>query len=275
MRLSWCLGVVLTCGSVGAQDCGAPELGCETAGGIYHVAVPDTDRPPMVLYLHGYGGSGASAVRNQGFARRFTDRGYALVSPSGQIDPDERFRRDWDVDDGYPMPRDDVSFLSAVITDAARRFDLDGERVLVTGFSRGGSMVWDFACAAPEAATAFAAVAGGFWEPIQPDCAGPTHLHHSHGFTDPMVPLEGRAVHFEGIDFVQGNILKGLDTWRRENGCEGRADDSLIEGEVWEKRWTACAAGSLTLRLTPGGHGLPDGWTGLVLDWFEALPDAG
>ncbi|MEM7613826.1 MAG: polyhydroxybutyrate depolymerase, partial [Pseudomonadota bacterium] len=162
-----------------AQDCGAAENACEVAGGTYNVALPEAASPPMVVFLHGYGGSGASSVRNEGFAARFTERGYALIAPSGQIDAEERFRRDWEIDDGFDMPRDDVAFLSAVIADAAGRFDLDQSRVLVSGFSRGGSMVWDFACAAPEAATAFAAVAGGFWEPIQQDCVGPVHLHHS------------------------------------------------------------------------------------------------
>ena len=59
--------------------------------------------------------------------------------------------------------RDDVAFIRSVIDDAAERFHLDRDRVLLTGFSRGASMVWDVACIAPDTATAYASVSGGFW----------------------------------------------------------------------------------------------------------------
>ena len=253
-----------------AQECGAADKPCEVAGGTYHLALPEEPMgAPVAVFLHGYGGTGKGAVRNARSAARYTNRGYALIAPTGQRDPEGKFRNDWGIDDGFQMPRDDVAFLNSVIDDAATRHGLDRSRVIVMGFSRGGSMVWDLACAAPETATAYAAAAGGFWEPIQQDCAGPVHLYHTHGFNDGQVPLEGRTVTFNGVTFTQGNILKGLDTWRRENGCEGRAQNST-EGD-WIKRWPDCAAGSITLRLTTGGHGLPRNWAMDMLDWFEAV----
>lgn len=259
----------LCCGlPLAAQSCGGPESPCEVGRGTYHAALPiEPAGAPFVVFLHGYGGSGASAVRNAGSAARYTDRGYALLAPTGQRDPEERFRSDWGVDDGFEMPRDDVAFLRAVIDDAAERFGLNRERVLLMGFSRGGSMVWDAACADPTLAKAYAAAAGGFWEPIQTTCAAPVHLFHTHGFNDRQVPLEGRTVTFNGITFTQGNILKGLDTWRQVNGCTGSAQ-SRTETD-WIKDWPDCASGSLTLRLTTGGHGLPKGWAMDMLDWFE------
>ncbi|MEX0339857.1 MAG: PHB depolymerase family esterase [Arenibacterium sp.] len=257
-----------------ADTCGDVLAPCELPDGEYYAALPDQPRgAPVAVFLHGYGSSGKAAVRNKASAERYTNRGYALIAPTGQRDPEERFRTDWAVDDGFKMPRDDVAFLRAVIEDAVRRFGVDRDRVLLMGFSRGGSMVWDAACADPDLAAAYAAVAGGFWEPIQKDCAAPVHLFHTHGFNDGQVPLEGRAVTFGGIDFVQGNILKGLDTWRRENGCEGRAANST-EGD-WIKRWDDCENGSISLRLTTGGHGLPKGWAMDMLDWFEGIKNEG
>ena len=266
--------VIATTGLAVAQTCGDVDSPCQLPNGEYYAALPDQpEGAPIAVFLHGYGSSGKSSVKNAASAARYTERGYALIAPTGQRDPEERFRTDWGVDDGFAMPRDDVTFLRAVINDAVARFGLDRDRVLLMGFSRGGSMVWDTACAAPDLARGYAAVAGGFWEPIQQDCAGPVHLFHTHGFNDGQVPLEGRAVTFGGIDFVQGNILKGLDTWRRENGCEGRAANST-EGD-WIKRWGDCDNGSITLRLTTGGHGLPKGWAMDMLDWFESLTNEG
>jgi hypothetical protein len=45
-----------------------------------------------------------------------------------------------------------------------------------------------------------------------------------------------------------------------------------VEGPVWSKRWTDCAAGALSLVLHAGGHDVPGWWAGRVLDWFEAQP---
>ncbi|MEM7216494.1 MAG: polyhydroxybutyrate depolymerase [Pseudomonadota bacterium] len=249
------------------QGCGGPEAPCKLQNGEYHIAVPETStnkKPGIFVFLHGSGGTGAAGVKNKGFVERVTARGYALLTPSG-------LKRDWSVFDGLPDTRDDVAFLRDVINDATQRFDLDRDTVLMTGFSRGGSMVWDVACAAPDTAKAYAAAAGGFWEPMKPSCEGSVHLRHSHGFGDRMVPLEGRKGIWRGRNFHQGGILKGLDIWRAANGCFGSADNSSADGNRWTKVWESCEAGSLTLEIWDGGHGLPKGWSTDTINWFEGL----
>jgi len=255
--------------------CGGPEAPCAVGHGTYHAALPDEPAgAPVVLWLHGYASSGRNAVKNAGFAARYTKRGYALIAPNGQPDIGAGENLDWGVDDGHDWPRDDVAFLRSVLADAIRRFGLDGERVLAAGFSRGGSMIWDLACAAPESAAGFAAVAGAFWEPMQETCAAPVHLQHTHGFSDRLVPLEGREVTFQGNDFVQGNVFKALEVWRRVNGCLNSASEHET-GALWLKRWGNCETGSLALWLSPGGHGIPRGWTARALDWFEGVTGFG
>lgn len=250
-----------------ADACGGPDTPCTIDGGAYHIATPDMPdgkAAGIFVFLHGSGGTGASGVKNTGFVERVTSRGYALLTPTG-------LNRDWSVFDGLPDQRDDVAFLRDVIADAVDRFDLDRDAVVMTGFSRGGSMVWDVACAAADTATAYAASAGGFWEPMKPTCEGPVHLRHSHGFGDRMVPLEGRQGVWRGQAFHQGNILKGFDLWREANGCMGRADRSDPDSDRWTKVWDSCDAGSLILQIWDGGHGLPNGWSTDVIDWFETL----
>ena len=250
-----------------AEDCGGPDTPCSIEGGNYHIATPQLsagEQAGIFMFLHGSGGTGAAGVRNKGFVERVTSRGYALLTPTG-------LKKDWSVYDGLPDSRDDVAFLRAVIADAVERFNLDSGNVVMTGFSRGGSMVWDVACAAPDTATAYAASAGGFWEPMKPTCKGPVHLRHSHGFGDRMVPLEGRQGVWRGQAFHQGNILKGFDIWREANGCVGRADRSDPDVDRWTKFWDSCDAGSLVLQIWDGGHGLPSGWSADVIDWFENL----
>lgn len=269
-------GLLLFAPPATAQDgtaCGGAERPCTLENGFYHTALPDEPAgAPVVLWLHGYGGKAARAARPKGLARSFTARSYVFVAPQGLPDPARPDQRDWNVADGQDQPRDDVAFLGAVLDDVAARFATDPDRVLLAGFSRGASMAWDFACAQPGRVTGVAAVSGGFWEPMAPTCAGPVNLFHTHGFSDRTVPLEGRKVSWGGVAFHQGNILKGIDVWRAANGCFGAADENLTEGGVWEKRWNGCRNGSLILRLWPGGHAIPKGWSGAVLDWFDTLP---
>ncbi len=252
--------------------CGAPNTPCVVGGGEYYAVMPETAQdPPAVIWLHGYARSGKAMIQKPTYVAPFIHRGFAVIMPSGQSFPGLE-KLDWGVDDGYDWARDDIAFLKAVRADAVERFDLDPARILIAGFSRGGSMVWDLACRAPELAKGFAAVAGAFWEPMATDCSAPVHLFHTHGFKDQMVPFEGREMSWEGIDFIQGNVMKGVDVWRRENACMTSAKNSFGDDGSMQKDWTKCAAGSIRLRLTRGGHGVPKGWREAVLNWFEALP---
>lgn len=258
--------------SVAADTCGATEQPCEVADGQYYIALPEGEGPaPVVLWLHGFGGSGAATVRNENFVKGFTTRGYAVVLPDGQVYNANSDALDWGVSDGSAIKRDDIGFLQDVMGDAIDRFSLDGERVLATGFSRGGSMVWDLACQAPQIADGFAAISGAFWEPFPTNCKEPVHLRHTHGFTDRVVPLEGRAVNFGGQDFVQGNVFTGFEILRGVNGCRLAADDNRVDGDLWHKAWRDCTNGSLTLELVPGGHGIPKGWKKRTLVWFKEI----
>ena len=256
--------------TLAGEPCGGVEQPCLLEGGSYHASLPaNPEGAPVVLWLHGYASSGASAIRNESFSGNFNGRGYALISPNGQPSWGKDPKLDWGVNDGYQAPRDDVEFLQSVLDDAVERYNLDANRVLVAGFSRGGSMAWDLACRASEMANAYAGVAGGFWEPMFETCEAPVDLHHTHGFGDSLVPIEGRSGIFQGFEFAQGNVFKAIDIWRKVNACPGRADTRETESLPILLQWNECAAGSITLQLTSGGHGIPKGWSGAVLDWFE------
>jgi polyhydroxybutyrate depolymerase len=142
--------------------------------------------------------------------------------------------------------------------------------VLLAGFSRGASMVWDIACRAPASARAYAPVSGAFWEPLPTACEAPVDFFHSHGWADRVVPIEGRS--FRDGAVVQGDVFAGLKILRQTNGCTARQPDAApmeATSDLWLRRWTSCLHGRLDLMLHPGGHGVPEGWVTRVLDWFE------
>ncbi len=263
-----------------AQPCGRDGPACAVALGEYRVALPQGDGPadgrPAVMFFHGYGGSAAQTLGNADMVDAFLARGFAVIAPEGEVRPGGD-TSGWSFHPERPKARDEDAFSRQVLDDAAARFGIDRDRILLSGFSIGGSMTWYLACEDPTIAAAFAPVAGAFWRP-HPEmgsCAGPVRLLHTHGWRDETVPLEGRPLR---SDLVQGDVFHGLEILRDANGCAGlRADAYDTEGPFWRRWWTRCAPGSaLEFVLHEGGHSVPPGWAPLAIDWFErTVPPSG
>ena len=255
----------------------APEP-CQIAAGSYHIELPaNRDGPlPAVMFIHGYGSSGDGTMTNRGMVDSLLARGYAVVAPDG-VNMQGRNGRSWNFRMRGAPERDEVAFLKAVRDDAAERFDLDADRMLLAGFSVGGSMVSYLACTDPGAFAAYAPVSGGFWRPHPEQCAGPVRLLHTHGWTDTTVPLEGRILRGDSLDdpnaFAQGDIFRTLEIWRAANGCnQFRADKFDTSGFFWRRSWDRCTEGSaLEFAMFPGNHSIPKPWADMAIDWFEGL----
>lgn len=266
------LAVSIPAGS--AQACGqAAEDLCDVSDGGYRIALPgDAKSPPTLVWLHGWGGSADGVMKNRGMIKKATERGYAVIAPDGRITSTRYKNKNWAVNDGRSYKRDDIAFMREVIKDAVDRFGLDPDKVLLAGFSRGGSMVWDVACRAPDTARAYAPVAGAFWEPMWKDCAAPVDMFHTHGWTDRTVPLEGRPL--GGGTMIQGDVFQSLYILRGTNGCSNRQPEAAPitdDQPRWNRTWSDCNTGKqIDLMLHPGGHGIPKGWLDNALDWFEA-----
>ncbi|MEO1686700.1 MAG: CocE/NonD family hydrolase [Pseudomonadota bacterium] len=261
-----------------AAACDTPQTPCEIEGdwgsGVYHLATPDGPGPhPTVFFLHGYGGRAERTMANDGIRMSLLNRGYAVVTPQGMPRREGDSGGSWNAF-AWEERRDDVAFLAAVAEDAAARAPLDRARMLASGFSGGGMMVWRVACDAPRTFAAYAPIAGLLWRPLPDACAGQVKMLHIHGWTDPVVPLEGRSV--AGGRITQGDVFRGLDLLRDANACVKDDPDEYAqagpENAFWLRRWTDCAPGSaLEFALFHGGHRIPQGWSALTLDWFEGF----
>ena len=257
--------------AVAQQTCGGAEQPCIVPLGQYFAAIPRITGPrPLLVFLHGAGGDGRMVHDANGYLAPFVEAGFVVVAPQG-LSRAGGFGAGWSFRPEGPQQRDELHFVKQVIADAAR-FNTDPARVLLSGFSIGGSLTWYLACKEPGLARAYAPLAGGFWRPHPQACAGPVDLLHSHGWADRVVPLEGRAV--RGGALMQGDIFEGLLLWRSVNGCGMlRPDETAAEGRYWLRRWTTCTSGrTLTLSLHPGGHDdVPGDWAQGVIRWFGAL----
>ncbi|MCB1490631.1 MAG: alpha/beta fold hydrolase [Rhodobiaceae bacterium] len=263
-----------------AETCGGPDTPCAVPLGTYHVSLPDTppgpDGYPVVVYYHGAGGSGARIFINTAMTQTLNERGYAVIGPNGLKRPNSRFGTSWSFRPQGPKQRDEMAFTREFLDDAVPRFHLDRNKVILSGFSIGGSLVWYLACQDPTIATAYAPVSGGFWRPMPTECAGPVRLLHTHGWRDQTVPLEGRPLRNGQI--YQGDIFQGFQVWRTVNGCDRLMADSFVtEGPYWRRIYTSCAPGTaLEFALHSSDH-IPPGedWAKMVANWFETLDRPG
>jgi phospholipase/carboxylesterase len=135
------------------------------------------DRPsPLVLALHGAGGSGAHPVRH--FAPLADELGALLVAPDSRGGT-------WDAIRGDFGP--DVRFISLALAATWSSVQVDPARVSVVGFSDGATYALALGLANGELFSRVAAFSPGFLIPV-PEQGNPD-LFISHGTQDRILPI--------------------------------------------------------------------------------------
>ncbi|HEY5797276.1 MAG TPA: PHB depolymerase family esterase [Bosea sp. (in: a-proteobacteria)] len=220
---------------ISGDACPANE-GCAVASGRYRIVLPPrakAERLGAIMYFHGYQGSAAETLADAGLVAVARRLGVALIAPDGA-------GRSWSFPGSPARYRDEFSFVGQVLDDAVTRFGLDPARILASGFSQGGSMVWYLACRMPSRFAAFAPIAGAFWEPLPDGCVGERPpLIHFHGTSDATIPLAGRALR-QG--YRQGDLFRSLAILA-PGGCTA----ALLEAAR-----TSAAAQRLSCEVAPG-----------------------
>jgi polyhydroxybutyrate depolymerase len=189
-------------------------------------------RRPVVVFLHGAGGTAAWADGETGWSVVAAREGFVLVLPEG-LPPDPnrppRFLTNpprWN--DGSTRPgdplhtdADDVGFLAAAIADALQRADGDPRRVYLTGFSNGAGLAFRFAAERAELLVAVAPVAGHCWLP-EPKPVRPVPTLYVIGTDDPLVPLRGGQVRLPwgGRLVDRPPVVATLERWASALGCD-------------------------------------------------------
>lgn len=153
-------------------------IGSGRDGVLYLPAGHDPAAPaPMLLLLHGAGGSGQTAVRR---LESFADRAGFIVAA-----PDSRDET-WDaLTDEYGP---DVAFIDRVLAGVFTRCAVDPDRVAVAGFSDGATYALALARINGDLFSRGIAFSPGFLLPVTPRKF--PRLFVSHGTGDRVLPID-------------------------------------------------------------------------------------
>jgi hypothetical protein len=122
----------LAVATVATAGCDTEPDACVVPSGTYHIELPKSPAPdhPAILFLHGFGSSGAGPLRNRRLVDAVLRRGYAVIAPDGLPRPG-RSRNGWSFHPQGLKQRDEVAFLRAVRDDAAQRYGLNPDNMLL------------------------------------------------------------------------------------------------------------------------------------------------
>jgi phospholipase/carboxylesterase len=137
---------------------------------------------PLVIALHGAGGSGAGAE----FAFRYADEFGVIV-----LAPDSR---DWTWDSVLGRVGPDTEFLGAAFQSTVVRCTVDRSRMALAGFSDGASHVLSVGIANGDVFGHLMAFSPGLMRP--PAARGTPRIFISHGTNDQTMPIDDTSRKF-------------------------------------------------------------------------------
>jgi polyhydroxybutyrate depolymerase len=226
--------------------------------------------------LHGGGGKGKNIIRFTGFNAIADRENFIVVYPDG-------FEKHWNDGRGVQWQAhmenvDDVGFISALIDKLAGEFNIDHNKIYVTGISNGGMMSHRLACELTHKLAAIAPVASNIpvnmapiWAPSRP-----MPVLIINGTEDPLERWEGGEIRLWRRTF--GVVLSVADTvkyWTSKNQCTASPtithlpDNDPTDGTtVTTEVYGGCKGGVevILYAIEGGGHTWPGS--------FQYLPES-
>ncbi len=159
-----------------------------------------TQLRPLVIMLHGMGGTAANAMRETGWSAKADAENFIVLYPdatrpdTAQLPSFRKNPQAWNDGSGRfhagEQQVGDVAFIGLLIDRMVADHAVDPQRVFVTGFSNGASMAFRIGAELADRVAAIAPVAGASWaETVKP--SRPISLLYLTGAADPLNPLDG------------------------------------------------------------------------------------
>ena len=184
------------------------KVGNDTRKYLLYVPNNVKSNAPVVLSLHGAGGTVTTDSHDPNFNSIADKEGFIVAYPQG-------LQTTFPGLGGMQAPgwtstgeeNFDTKFLKAVIEDIASRYTIDRQRLYCCGFSNGGMMTYVMANTCSHIFAAFAAISG---YPINE-----FHLHHTSWRPVPFLHIHGK-----NDDFVKYSLVPNvIDNMVARNGA--------------------------------------------------------
>jgi polyhydroxybutyrate depolymerase len=248
-------------------------------GGIkrhYLVHTPPTyDRTKATLVVLNFHGGGGNIKTQRNFSQMdiTADRaGFIAVYPQG-TGPQRRLRLrkgfTWNAGTccGWAQEHniDDVGFVSALLDEVERLFNVDPKRVYATGYSNGAIMCYRLACELSDRIAAIAPVSGTM---AMTECrpSRPVSIIHFHGTQDKFLPFAGGR----GPQSMPGQYFKSVDEslsfWLNFLRIKSKSLKKRRKGDAIDIDYGTGRDGAEVVlwKIEGGGHTWPGGRFGFL-----------
>ena len=248
----------------------------------------DNTKPlPLVIMLHGMGGTGANAVRETSWSAKADSEAFIVAYPdASRPDPTQppslkSNPQAWNDGSGrfHAAERniDDVAFIRALLDRLSADYSIDQHRIFVAGFSNGASMALRVGAELSDRVAAIAPVAGASWTETSKLTRG-ISLCYLTGTADTLNPLDGG---FPKMAFGGGDkggkpkpaVRVTIEKWVKSLGCpETPTKDETTNG-VRTRRYGPGRDGAEVVFITIEGLGhIWAGGVNLVPEFMVGKP---
>jgi polyhydroxybutyrate depolymerase len=238
------------------------------------VHVPPTFSPkrklPVVIMLHGAGGTGQQAMEQTGWDRKADREDFIAVFPDAvpahpKLPPSFLFNpQTWNEGSGRHASGKrndpDVEFIAYVIEALETRYGADPNRIYLTGFSNGASMTFRAGLELSDKVAAIAPVAGHLFAHDH-QLKRPLPMLYIIGRNDPLELPNGGVLRIRGENVEQPPIQQNLAQWRALDGCPSEATSDVRDGGVEKVTFDDCKDGVEVVEyfIDDMGHVWPGG----------------
>lgn len=286
----------------GAAHEATARLAEEFGGQVHYLEHPEREVPavlvtplkfvdgetPLIVALHGFGGSAADLAAYVPLHERVNSDGFALLLPTGTSGSDGSTF--WNPTDrcceGGKTGEDDVAYLTELVESARKVGDFG--HVYFFGYSNGGFMSYHMACKGLPGLRAVASLAGtSYLEDASCEGAPPVSVLHIHGTADGVILFEGHEIELGQEETGDRAFYVGaqemVTRWSRRAGCDWPEDtrpyatldlDRYVSGgETRAFRVESGCAEGITIELWAGegsshAPGYGDAFLDALLHWL-------
>lgn len=222
----------------------------------------DQSKPlPLLVMLHGRGGSGEEFARRTHMNERADKEGFAVVYPDATKWFGRKDLSAWDAANGLVPPgsrANDLEFLRNVIEQSQEQLNVDSKRIHMIGHSSGGMMTY-LAASQLSDKLASVGIVSSAMSGKEPKPKFPVSVISTHGTADEVIPIDGLKdvppvlselgiPTFKTPDFA-------TDFWKRQNGIAG-SGTTTVDGNTTTRRFSNQENGTAVEQITykGGGH---------------------